>query len=292
MRCGGGRYETLLPDGGTGFVGKAIIRKLLAAPETSLVIALTRDMKKRAAEMPVDPRFQLWEGDITRGHFPESRSFDFTDLIHGANDSQGKVDPNPYKLYYTMVEGTRQVLDWAERNKVYRVTFLSSGGVARDDAYGRGKQVSEFFCTHYKIHPRIARLYSTIGEEMPLNGQFAVGKFVWQALHEGRVKVVGGQGVYRSYLHADDAADWIIATHLRGSATQDYDIASARKVSIQDLARITADIFEVPFEFEEAPFVEDEYFPNVPYTMKWLDVRETITLEQSLERIKTHFRGR
>lgn len=282
--------------GCTGFIGKAIIRKLLAQPETSVVIALTRDPEKRAPEFASyanDRRFQLWRGDISSVEFPSSTFYGFTDLIHGANDAQGKVDPDPYRLYYTMIEGTRRVLDWAEKNKVYRSVFISSGGVARDDVYGRGKQVSEFFCNHYKIWPRVARLYSCVGEEMPLNGQFAIGKFVWQALHEGKVTVVGGQSTIRSYLNVNDAADWIIACLNKGSAMQTYDIASARKVSIQDLARIVAMTFEVPLVQRDPSGNQpaDEYFPNVSYTMERLGVRETISLEESLERIKTHFRG-
>ncbi|HEY6020401.1 MAG TPA: NAD(P)-dependent oxidoreductase, partial [Candidatus Paceibacterota bacterium] len=207
--------------GGTGFVGREIVRQLVKRDDTALIVCLTRGHR---TDLIRHPKVQYMTGDITEVQFPCYQGF--TDVIHGANEVNDLLQPDQHRYYYNIVEGTARIMKWAPAN-AERILILSSGAVSRDTIYGRAKQQCERICFG---HAKIARIFSVVGNEMPLNGQYAIGRFVGQAL-KGAVKVYGGTSV-RSYIHVEDCARWLIRILHDGTKTYPYDVAGNEPVSI------------------------------------------------------------
>ena len=67
--------------GGTGFVGRALVREILAQPDTAQVVCLTRKLR---ANMLQDDRLSYWVGDVTSAKFP---TMPFTDVVHAAAEA-------------------------------------------------------------------------------------------------------------------------------------------------------------------------------------------------------------
>lgn len=273
--------------GGTGFLGKSIVRALCARPDTDLIVCLTRDAASRRHMEKWGP-VMLWEGDITTSRFPKNIAF--TDLIHGANEANDLLQPDLPRYYYTIVEGTRRILDWASFHPtINNRLLLSSGAAGRDTVYGRAKQLSEWLGEQFHLTWKIARIYNLIGEEMPLFGQYAIGQFVGQALRDKRIRYYGGTS-QRSYLHVEEAAKWLLTVLDIGSPLLPYEVAGDEPVTMAELARRVGEVFQVPVEKTTGPDRCDMYLPDLRRAHS-LGLRQTISLDDSLRRLDAHFRN-
>ena len=273
--------------GGTGFLGRAIVRALIARSDISSITLLTRQPQLRYGMLAWDSRLKFYEGDITTVQFPYDSSF--THLIHGANEANDLLQPDQHAYYYTIVEGTSRVLDWANTvPTLHHRLILSSGAAARDTVYGRAKRQCERIA---RDGPNtIARIYSLIGEETPLNGQYALGQFVAQAVYDREVRLWGGQA-QRTYLHVEDAARWLLTILETGTPLMPYDVAGEDAVTMEELAMKVAQVFGVPFRRvaeNGRPRGPDLYLPQLR-SSKRLGCRQTIGLDEALDRLKRHY---
>lgn len=267
--------------GGTGFLGRAIVRQLLQRDDTEQIACLTRKLRPG---MITHPKLHYVIGDVMNFEYPRIQ---YTDLIHAAAEANDLLHPDQPLYYMTVVEGARQVFSWASLNNFERILFVSSGGVNKTDSpYCRAKRMSEWLAERYKLDAKICRVYSVVGEEMPLNGQYALGRFIWQAINEKEVRYFSGQSV-RSYIHVDECAEKILDV-LDAKKTYDpVDIGSCVPISIQELAELTARIFHVECHKIEATDDKrppNSYVPNngyIPY----------IGLDQSIRRVRDYLRG-
>lgn len=272
--------------GGTGFIGRAIVRKLLTRPDTERITILTRGKRAISFDDPEPRKVDICTGDIATCDLPIGENY--TDCIHAAADANDLMQPDQYYYYYTLVEGTKRILDWAVRNIEGDTLFLSSGAaVHRETIYGSAKRMCESFASDF-MNVSVARIYSVVGEEMPLNGQYALGRFIYQAVVDKRVRYYGGSAM-RSYLYIDDVADWLIALlNKRDPGKQPYDIGGSRAISIAMLANMVAMLAHVPCEriltADERDNEANIYLPHIEPTLRDLGVRETVTLEEAVRR--------
>lgn len=276
--------------GATGFIGREIVRQLIAMEDTEEIVLLTRDAQKRYEMLSWSKKIRLYEGDITETTFPES---EFTDLIHGANEANDLLQPDKPRYYYTIVEGTDRIMDWAASHistNGGRVLLLSSGAAARDTLYGRAKRQCERIMWDSMLTYSVARLYAVVGEEMPLGGQYAAGIFVKQAMKEGKVRYYGGTSE-RAYLHVEDAAHWLLEILDRGSHRRTYDVAGDASVPIYLLAYLVAEVFGVPCEKVDGPDRKDVYVPDSLQYAKDMGLKQTIPLKKAIERIRNHLKN-
>lgn len=248
-------------------------------PDTLSICCLTREIKSSHID---DPRVSYWLGDIGWCDFPDLY---FTDVIHGANDANDLEQPDKYEYYFTIVEGTRRILEWANKKQIPRVLILSSGAAIRNTIYGKAKKL----CEELAVNHKIARIFSVIGSEMPLNSQFAAGRFVSQALN-GKIEYYGGDST-RTYLDVSDCADWLLKILDEGTSLYPYDVAGNTQIRIEDLAKAIGQKFAVPIVKIDGPDRVDSYSPRLEAAHS-LGLAQTITLEQSIERIhESHVRN-
>lgn len=260
--------------GCTGWLGTSIVAELLRRDDTESICLLTREDR-----VSTDYRIRYWQGDIIDDPLPHH---DFTHVIHGAN---GSHFTEPLRCYFEIVEGTRRVMEWA-KSQPCAILYLSSGAVSRDTAYGRGKRIAERLLPY---HARIARFYTLIGPDTPTH--YAVGAFISQAISDGRVVSYGGENIYRSYLHTDDAARWTLKILNSGSPATPYDVGGDAVWSVDAVAMAVATTFGVPLEVVKHSRPADSYLPDVS-TTKRLSLKSSITLTQALERIRDDYRLR
>lgn len=261
--------------GCTGFLGREIVRKLLLKPDTESICCLTREIK------PIHithPKVSYVVGNIGWCALPDREC---TDIIHGANDANDLEQADQYGHYFTIVEGTRRILEWVKWLDAPRVLILSSGAATRNTIYGKAKKL----CEELAVNHKIARIFSVIGSEMPLNSQFAAGQFVRQAL-QGKIEYYGGDST-RTYLDVSDCAVWLLKILDQGTNLYPYDVAGDTQIRIEDLAKAIGNEFSVPVAKINGPDRVDSYSPNLDAAHS-MGLTQTITLEQSLEKIHAH----
>lgn len=266
--------------GGTGFIGREIVRNLVWRDDTEMVVCLTRALRSDRIN---HPKVLYWVGDIQNCPFPKRP---FTDLIHGANEVNDLLQPDQMRYYYTIVEGTNRALKWAATTGIERTLVLSSGAVARETLYGYAKRQCEIVAHHYGGNTKIARIFSVIGPEMPLNGQYAAGRFVGQALKDKRIQFYGGSSI-RSYLDSTECAEWLLHILGHAPALQPVDVAGNDPITVAALAQLTGLAFGVPVSRTEGPDRSDEYLPDLTAATK-LTLHQTLSITQSLERIRDY----
>ena len=261
----------LFITGGTGFIGRWLLA-LLARARARIGLditatALTRDPAAFRARHPDFAR-QAWltviEGDVRDFHFPRGP---FTHVIHAATDTSAAADRHRSEQFATIVDGTRRALALARESGARRFLFLSSGAVyGRQPAdvdrlsetfggapdpldpravYGEAKRAAEMLCAiaaeSGEMEPVAARIFAAVGPGLPLDGHFAIGNFIRDALAGGDIRVSGDGTALRSYIHAPDMAAWLMTLLCHGRSGAAYNVGSDEAISIADLARRVRD---------------------------------------------------
>ena len=312
------RGRRLFVTGGTGFFGTWLIESFLwANDELDLgaeAVVLSRDPGSFLARRPG----LAARGDLSF-HTGDVRDFEsprggFSHVVHAATEASVRLNvEEPRRMFDTIVDGARRTLEFARRCGAEKFLFTSSGAVygkqpaelshvpesyegAPDpldprSAYGEGKRAAEHLCALYAreraIEVKIARCFAFVGPHLPLDGAFAVGNFVRDALGGGPIRIAGDGAPYRSYLYAADLAIWLWTILFRGQAGRAYNVGSDRAISIGELAHEVAarfapcpavDIARAPIPGQLPP----RYVPSIERASAelglhpWIDLAEAI----------------
>jgi dTDP-glucose 4,6-dehydratase len=259
----------LLVTGGTGFVGRALLRWLEApgAPAAARPTIVTRSPARFRERFPkLASGVDLVEGDVR--HFPAPGG-EFTHVLHGATDTSVEAHTRPETIRDTIVEGTRHVLEVAAQVGAARVLLLSSGAVYGPQpvhlealpetyqgvldpgdpgtSYGRAKRVAEQLVEAWTAPGRsgsVARLFAFVGPDLALDGHFAIGNFLRDALASRPLEVKGDGTPVRTYLHQDDLSAWLWALLHRGAPGRAYNVGSDEAVDMAALAALVARVVQ------------------------------------------------
>lgn len=311
----------LLLAGGTGFFGRALLRlwkqhqvESISVPCVTLLTRSPAEFEAVYPEFCSLPWLTLLEADVCDAKsFPPIRTF--THVLHAATSyTQGGRLP-PLQRYDQIVTSTRNLLALAVDCEAQAFLLTSSGAVYgrqpdhldripedyhgmpdplnAANAYGMGKRTAEHLCAlyhqRYGIRTVIARGFSFIGRDMPMDESFAVGNFIRDALWNDDI-VVGGDGTQqRSYLDQQDLAHWLLALLDRGQANRAYNVGSDQAISIAALAHQVRDLLSPgkPIRFlgsAEGKNNRNYYIPDIERVRRELGLEVTTALDQAIIR--------
>lgn len=260
----------LLLTGGTGFFGKALLRHWQMTGVAPRVTVLSRDpdgFLARYSEFVGLPWLRWQKGDILEpASLPAATPF--THILHAAADSTRGPELTPLRRYTQIVDGTRNLLDYAVAYRVPRFLLVSSGGVygpqppemaqipesyhampdplQAENAYSVAKRCAEHLCALYRqqygIQTVVARCFAFVGRDLPLDAHFAIGNFIRDALVREQITVSGDGTPVRSYMDQRDLAHWLEVLLADGRAGQAYNVGSDAPLSIAELAHRVRDL--------------------------------------------------
>lgn len=261
--------QRIFVTGGTGFFGYWLLSlfDLICRQGLDLkVCVLSRQPASFLARAPFfasAPWLEWQQGDIKDfGAIPASDL-----LIHAATDTDAAAHRHPLAIMDNILLGTRHTLDRARQGGVRRALYVSSGAVygrqpadverlpedaafACDamhpgSAYGEAKRAAEQWCLQFgEEHGMtipVARCFAFVGAALPLDGHFAIGNFIRDALTGHRIQVSGDGSPLRSYLYGADLAIWLLAILLQGQHGRAYNVGSDHALSIAELAHRVRD---------------------------------------------------
>jgi nucleoside-diphosphate-sugar epimerase len=303
----------LLVTGGTGFLGSWLVAGLIHANRTR-GLDLRIDLVTRSPERvpsSVKDSVRIIESDVRS---LGAASGDYGLIIHGAASSSaqfGAGEGEPRRMSRTIVDGTDAVLEVASRSGA-RVLFLSSGAVygrqvgpkvAEDDrhgpdpldprmAYSEAKRLAENLCAASnaagEAQVTVARLFAFVGPRIPIEGHFAVGNFLADAVAGRPISVAGDGTAVRSYLYAGDLPEWCWAIASRGASGAAYNVGSGVPTTIAQLAEMVADVVtpRLPVQIlgQPAGMPANRYVPDVGRAASELGLSVRTPLPDALEK--------
>lgn len=315
--------QRIFLTGGTGFFGCWLLESFAWANDRlglkASAVVLTRSVenfKQKAPHLVIHPAIKFHLGDVRSFEFPDGS---FSHIIHAATDASAKLNQeNPLLMFDTILQGTRQALEFGKVCHAQKFLLTSSGAVygkqpsdmthvsedyqgAPDPldtqaAYGEGKRAAEMLCTlyakQYRIEAKIARCFAFVGPYLPLDIHFAIGNFIQDGMRGKPILVKGDGNPYRSYLYAADLAIWLWTILFKGKSCYPYNVGSDVDITISNVARLVGSVFQPPIEVVIAKKPSEEkpgqrYVPLTTRAFSELGLKPIIALEEAIQRTKS-----
>ncbi len=312
------RNQRIFLTGGTGFFGCWLLESLIHANRhlglNLQATVLTRNRAsfvKRVPHIAGNSSIALLEGDV-RSFTPPSGEFGY--VIHAATDV-AMIVGRPGDHYDAIVDGTARVCEFASTHGTRKFLLTSSGAVYGKQpahlthvpeeyagapdvlhpsaVYGEGKRASELMCALYAessdIEFKIARCFAFAGPCLPLNGNFAIGNFIRDAMGGRPIRIEGDGTPLRSYLYAADLAVWLWTILFLGSPMLAFNVGSEEAISIGDLAGVVREALnpEIQIQLARQPAVGVaplRYVPSTKRAQELLHLRQTVSLPDAVRR--------
>ena len=298
--------RNVLVTGGAGFVGSALVRRLVG---TGARITVLDDLFTGQREN-VPAGVEFVEGSVCDAALVERVVARHELVIHAAARNIVVSTRNPREDYETNIGGTLNVLLAARASKAARVVYTSSTSVYgnprylpinEDDhlslltPYAVSKLAGEHYCmAFYESYglPATAVRYSNVfgpGQD-PTNPYCGVvAKFI-DHLFAGRAPVIHGDGNQtRDFTYIDDAVEaTLLATTSERALGEVFNVGTGVETSVNQLAEVLGRVTGVslPAEHSDRRDVDNirRRVVNIEKTRRTLRWVPEVTLEEGLRR--------
>lgn len=281
--------STILVVGGAGFVGGALVRRLLGLQPRRLIIVdnlLSADISNVPEHPTVDFVFDSITADKVLGALPLDLDFVFHLACYHGNQSSIH---DPLADHQNNALTTLKLLDRLKDFRSLKKVVYAAAGCAvaaktasqatattedapvslfHDSPYSISKLVGEMYGNYYFLHYGLpfvkARFQNVYGPGEILGAgrwrgtphtvwRNVTPTFVWKSLHGRALPVENGGVATRDFIFIDDIVDGLIVCALRGRPGEVYNLASGVETSILNLARVVNELTGNPTPIDFAP---------------------------------------
>ena len=281
--------STILVVGGAGFVGGALVRRLLELQPQRLIIVdnlLSADITNVPEHPAVDFLLASITADKVLGALPLDLDFVFHLACYHGNQSSIH---DPLADHHNNVLTTLKLFDHLKHfNALKKVVYAAAGcavaaktfdrttataedapvSLFHDSPYAISKLVGEMYGNYYFLRHGLpfvkARFQNVYGPGEILGAgrwrgtphtvwRNVTPTFVWKSLHHIALPVENGGVATRDFIFVDDVVDGLVACALRGRPGEVYNLASGVETSILDLARLVNELTGNPTPIALAP---------------------------------------
>ena len=261
-----------LITGGCGFLGTALIKKLLQDPANNIRVidnlsvgtkedlALVSDyheQNKECLNWDVEENVALVVGDILDEELALLVTNNADVIIHfAANTGVGPSVDNPRLDMTLNVVGTFNYLEAARLNNVSRFVFASSGAPAGEveppiheelpphpvSPYGASKLAGEGYCSAYNetfgIDTVMLRFGNVYGPGS-LHKSSVVAKFIRQAISGETLEIYGDGSQTRDFIYIDDLINAVVlASKVSNIGGEAFQIATNKETTVGEVAEM------------------------------------------------------
>lgn len=320
--------KTILITGGAGFLGAYFLDVFDALNETfsnkCQIICLDTFISgtpKRIEHLEGKENIRLVKGSIIEP-LPEDIKPDY--ILHCASIAS----PTFYRKYpiETMdanVQGTRNLLEYAAKNKIESMLFFSTSEVYGDPfsqfiptsedyrgnvsctgpraCYDESKRYGETLCVNfqkvYGVPVKSVRPFNIYGPGLRINDKRVVPDFFSNGFKGEDIVLLSDGKATRSFCYVSDAIDGFLKVLMKGTNGEAYNVGNGNEeISMLELARRTAALFEgidVKFQkSEDKDYLTDNpqrRCPNIDKISKELNYQPKVNLDEGLKRMKVWY---
>jgi len=249
-----------LVTGGAGFIGSHIVDRLLA--DGHQVVVLDDFSTGHRSNLPEHDALTIIEGDISNVDTVEECMQGIDWVFHkAAVASVPKTVNDPVGSSKVNYQGTLNLLEAARKNNVKRFVFASSAALYGDEPtlpkvesmcpmtlspYAVDKLASEFACGMYTklygLETVCLRYFNVYGPKQDPSSPYSGVISIFTD------KLFGDGEQTRDFVFVSD----VVEANMKAITTVDgvgeyYNIATANKITLNDLLKILCDIYDVEF---------------------------------------------
>lgn len=260
--------------GATGLIGSQIVLALLIANKKydlniSITILVRSLLKAKSIFGDDITELQLVEGDV-RDRIELAGSIDY--IIHGASVTNSlDFVQKPVDTIFTVVDGTRNMLELAKAKSITGFVLLSSlevygsfdgqKDVSENDfgslnpanarsSYSEGKRLAESlsisYAVQYHLPVKIARLCQTFGPGVNYEDNRVFAQFARSVIEQKDIVLHTAGRTERNYCSIKDAIAGILHVLLLGKSGEAYNVANEDTlISIKDMAELVTSLDEL-----------------------------------------------
>jgi UDP-glucose 4-epimerase len=234
--------KRVLVTGGCGFVGYALTIELIKRGYEVDVI----DNLSIGREAKIPDGCNFLGGDIRVMGNIENKAYDY--IFHLA--ALSRIQPsfrNPTLTFSVNVDGTKQVVEYAHRNKSKLIYAGSSSKHHNPELspYAMSKHMGEEWIKMYKevyeLDAEIARFYNVYGPGELVSSDMAAVIGIWRySIRNGEpIKIHGDGQQRRDFTHIDDIVDGLIRIAESNEKHEDaWELGTGKNYSLNQLANM------------------------------------------------------
>ena len=296
--------KKVLVTGGTGLIGRFVVNKLCELNAKVTVVSLD--------ELKLNNKAKYIKGDLTDFEFCKkiSKNIDYAFHISGVKGSVKVTIEKPSSFFVPLIMMNTNFLEACRLNKVKRLVYTSSIGAysSREifledeednskppmDMYpGWAKRMAEMQILAYKKQynlnnffvVRPCNIYGP-GDNFDPENAMVIPTLMNRIFKKEDPVVIWGDGsAIRDFAYADDVADGIILTLIKGTGNFDFlNLGSGNGYSIKELVETLCEIHKFNYKFDTS---KDSGFPrrimNIDNAKKILGFSPKYSLKKGLE---------
>lgn len=300
----------VLVTGGAGFLGRAVVERLIQAGDEVVVL----DDLSSSSPLPLPGDARLVVGNVID---PPDVGGPFDRVFHLASPaSPPRFMERPVESLRTGAEGTRRILDLVERWEA-RILFTSTSEIYGDPEvhpqpedycgavevttlrapYDEAKRYAEALIYAYRRtgrvpESRVARVFNTYGPGMDPEDGRVVSNLLVQALKGEPLTIYGDGNQTRSFCYVDDLIEGLLRLE-RSDYPGPVNLGSPHEMTINQLAGLVADVVDdtgrVHLDLPDADPARRR--PDISLARRLLDWEPTTDLRTGIERTAEYFRS-
>jgi len=238
----------ILVTGGAGFIGSALVKRLLI--EGHEVHSLDNyDTGK--TENHINGCNYI-SGDIEQIEYWRGDKFDLCYHLAAVSRIQPSFE-NPVDTFRVNVIGTQAVAEWAKYNNV---KIVYSGSSSRwHDPYQSpyacykhmGEEIIKMYKTVYGINAEIARFYNVYGPNEIVDGDWAAVIGIWRSQIKKNypITIIGDGEQRRDFTYIDDIVDGLYKIGMSSEKHEDaWELGTGINYSINEVANMFIEKFK------------------------------------------------
>ena len=296
--------KKVLVTGGTGLIGRFVVNKLCELNADVTVVSLD--------ELKLNNKAIYIKGDLTDFEFCKkiSKNIDFAFHISGVKGSVKVTIEKPSSFFVPLIMMNTNFLEACRLNKVKRLVYTSSIGAysSREifiedeednskppmDMYpGWAKRMAEMQILAYKKQYNLNNFFAVRpcnvygpGDNFDPENAMVIPTLMNRILKKEDPVVIWGDGsAIRDFAYAEDVADGIILTLIKGTGKFDFlNLGSGNGYSIKKLVETLCEIHKFNYKFDTS---KDSGFPrrimNIDNAKKILGFNPKYSLKKGLE---------
>ncbi len=296
--------KTAVVTGGTGMIGREVVRLLCDAGAQVRVVSLDR--------LTVDDRAEHVYGDLRDFSFCReiSRDMDFVCHVAGIKGSVEVTKAKPASTFVPFLMMNTNMLEAARINGAQKVVYTSTIGtypsreVFREDEYdllsqpmdmfpGWAKRMAEMQCHAYFEQygtdrfavVRPCNVYGPGDNFDPDNAMVIPTLMMRIARKEDPVMIWGDGSAVRDFLYSTDAAEGIILALHHGTRGSFVNLGSGRGHTIRDLVETLHSFLPFNYQFDTSkPAGYPRRVMDMSRAREWIGFEPATSLREGLEK--------